>query len=289
MSNYEKIKDINRERVQKFRRYRNRYFLGISFIILSFVILCLYSVIEPFLTKVLFEGMVAYSEIAWLVLFFGVFSIGMDIMYKTGLEESELPAPIQLVSGIDDYNDLLCKVNQYASNHRYHKQELYLNDTRNDEYFTMYTNDSNPVEVIGVYYSNMYYAEDIGYTRYGIKKEIRLSNVKNVNAQCAPVINLFCGKKEDKYLKRDLSLPPKPINKIFVVMIDPKEKNQSNWEQWLLEEGHEQHVLFVLIYEDKPECIYIGPDNRRYADESYMGAIQVLNEMLQLNIDVSKL
>ena len=289
MNNRDEINRLNTEKFKFTRRVRLKYTLAICIIIFSYVFMFFYSVVEPFLTEVFFDGMEEYSKMAWLTLFFAIFCIGADIICKTGIEESKLPPYTQLVSGIEDYKDLLDRVNHYAMKHDYVKNELYLNDTNHDEYFTMFTNHANPVEIIGVYYSDEYKAEHIYSTKSGAAKEIRLSNNKELNAKCAPFIDAFCGKKEDTYLKRDLSLPPKPINKIFVVMIDPKEKNQSSWEQWLLEEGHEQHVLFVLIYEDKPECIYIGPDNRRYADDSYMGAIQVLNEMLHLNIDVSKL
>ena len=81
----------------------------------------------------------------------------------------------------------------------------------------------------------------------------------------------------------DISSPPNPINKILIVMLKSKENLQSNREIYNLEEAHESHVLYVLIYENKPELLYVGPDVRLYTDNSYRMAIEELCKMLNIN------
>ena len=215
---------------------------------------------------------------------------GTILMLLNGeTREKILTKPLQLVSGINDYHDLISKINMYLIHNLYEKTELHLTDTGNDEYFTMFTNQSNPIKTIGVYYSNNYYAEMGDAGRYGIKA-IRLSNDKKTNAKNSVFINEFCGNKEDKYLSMDISCPPNPINKILIVMINPNEKRHVLHEKHNLEEWHESHVLFTVIYENKPDVLYVGPDVRLYSDDSYQYAIEELCKMLNIKyVDYEKL
>ena len=107
----------------------------------------------------------------------GIFLIGKGAEIKGKI----LGNPIELTSGIDNYNDLQSRINEYAKDN-YEKNSLHIKDTGYDEYFTMYTNKSKTINTIGIYYSNMYFAE-IGCNGKGKKKEIRLSNDKTINAK----------------------------------------------------------------------------------------------------------
>ena len=225
---------------------------------------------------------VCFPVMCWLLMKGIIWTLSNGVVV-----EKVLSKPLQIVSGIENYDDLLNKVNSYAEKKDYNKQSLYLNDTGSDEYFTMFTNEDKPIEVIGVYYSDMYYAE-MGVWPHTIK-DIREINYK-YKSKASIYIDAFCGRKEDKYLSLDISNPPKPINKILIVMINPKEKIQVSKELYNLEEWHESHVLFVVIYENKPDVLYIGPDVRLYSDSSYQYAIEELCKMLNIqNIDYHKL
>lgn len=213
-----------------------------------------------------------------------------NLRLRKNLLNEAFPEPYEINTDIDDYIKLMSRVRKYTKKNKYGEMTLTLNDKENDEIFTMFRNLTNSIEIIGVYYSDMYYAEEVGsYSRYKPVKSIRLPSDKYLNSKCSIYIDAFCGKKEDKYMKRDTSLNPYPINKILIVMVNANNKLIDLNADALLRGMHESHVLFVLIYENKPDVLFVGPDVRMYSDESYMGAIQVLNEMLQLNIDVSKL
>ena len=73
-------------------------------------------------------------------------------------------------------------------------------------------------------------------------------------------------------------------------MIIPKEKIQVSKELYNVEEWHESHVLFTVIYENKPDVLYVGPDVRLYSDDSYQYAIEELCKMLNIKyVDYEKL
>lgn len=242
---------------------------------------------EMYLREFLLDGYYIML-IGWIMISGSLFVWGLIyfIANKKAIEK-KLTKPIRMISGISNYDDLLEKINKYAITNNYEKQFLHLCDIGSSEYFTMYTNYNEGIEVIGVYYSDMYYAE-MGVGPHRIK-DIRKIKYKD-KSKTSPFIDAFCGRKEDKYLSTDVSNPPKPINKILIVMINPKEKIQVSKEIFNLEEWHESHVLFVVIYENKPDVLYIGPDVRLYTDNSYQHGIEELCKMLNIKyVDYHKL
>ena len=111
-----------------------------------------------------------YVDLFSVPIFCYFLSKGTILMLLNGeTREKILTKPLQLVSGINDYHDLISKINIYSIHNSYEKKELHLTDTGCDENFTMFTNQSNAIKTIGVYYSNNYYAEMGDTGRYGIK------------------------------------------------------------------------------------------------------------------------
>ena len=196
-----------------------------------------------------------------------------------------------------DYKKIMNLISSYCNNVEYNKYELYLDDTGHEEIFTLFKNKKDGFK-IGIYYSDKYYAEYKEVVRnVEVGKSIRLSNLKEVNSKMVFYIDEFRRKEGYQYsmsserqeLNDSLSMNSAiPITSIVFVILKERKKYQDfEWD--FLKKDHECNVLFVLIYEDKSNEMWIGPDVRLCKDESYKLMLTKLIELLNIkyiNIDV---
>lgn len=278
-------------------KYKMRIF-GIILLTISLLITSLYLKYRFMLLEI-DSFTLATIDIGILIFFIYAILFGIRYLQINGYYHTyTLRNPIQLLVDDLNYSKILDLVNEYCSLYPFEKHELYLNDTGFDEYFTLYKNSESDFK-IGVYYSNTYHAEyRCDGTALTPLKAIRLSKDKNINAKVSVYIHEFCGKKEHRYSmdanRFDSSYylsvnPPIEICSIVIVVL-PKRTEYKDFEWEFMSTDHEGHVLFVLLYEDKPDTLYIGPDVRLYSDNSYKHAIKELCKMLNIKyVDYDKL
>ena len=225
------------------------------------------------------------------------FFYGLIFFLRNGYAHTYvIPKPIMLVVDDLDYKKIMNLISSYCNNTEYNQYDLYLDDTGHEERFTLFKNKKKEFK-IGIYYSDKYYAEYIEVERNAeVGKSIRLSNLKEVNSKVVFYVDEFRRKEEYQYSMSSERQEPNgslsinsaiPITSIVIVVLKERKKYQDfEWD--FLEREHEEHVLFVLVYEDNANEMWIGSDVRLYKDESYKVMLAKLIEMLDIkyvNID----
>lgn len=278
-------------------KYKMRIIGLIMLLIIPIVIYIYWKIRSLFLLNNIDAFLIFMADLLILISLVFDFLYGFVFLIRNGYEHTYVvPKPIMLDVDNFDYNKVINQISTYCNNTEYNQYDLYLDDTGHEERFTLFKNKKNDFK-IGIYYSDKYYAEYKETVRgVDVGKSIRLSNSKDVNSKVVFYIDEFCEKKEYQY-SMNPNIPdskcsfsvnlPVPITSIVIVILKERKKYQDfEWD--FLEKDHECHVLFVLVYEDKANEMWIGPDVRLYKDESYKEILAKLFEMLDIkyiNID----
>ncbi|MBQ9840740.1 MAG: hypothetical protein IJO78_04030 [Erysipelotrichaceae bacterium] len=275
-------------------KYSVRLFclLVILIIVIIISILSHYSVLDfirsfssPILNSILICGAVILILLTSVVIYF--------FIYNGYFVFESINTSISVEINSSGYSDILLRISNYCEKHKYKSNELHLNDLNVDEHFNYFETDSpmHSIKKIGVYYSNKYYAENYRYNRYNPYswiKTVRDSNDIVTNSKMVYYKETFLNKYES-YSCHYVSNPPIPIDKLIIVIIDKEYKYQFDFEIQILEEIHEGNILFVLIYEDSPNIMYIGPDVRLFIDDSYLKCVKELFQILKIdNVDINQ-